>query len=711
MMNGWRPFGLCFVLWLGVAACAFAEDGYDLWLRYRPIEDPERLEAVGELFQGLLIEGRSATLAAAGEELRLGLGGLLGRELPPAERAAGEGLLIAGTPADSPLIARLGLDQRLAEVGTEGFLIFSLTVEGRPATVIAANEQIGVLYGAFHLLRLVQTGEELAGLRIATAPRIGIRMLNHWDNVTPRPSAGTDPSGTVTRGYAGASIWNWDELPGRIDPRMIDYARANASLGINGTTLNNVNAEALSLSAEYLAKAAALANAFRPYGIRVYLSARFTAPMELGGLKTADPLDAGVQAWWRAKADEIYSLIPDFGGFVIKANSEGQPGPEDYGRSHVDGAQLLADALAPHGGVAIWRAFVYDGVAQGEGRPDRITQSYDAFKPHDGQFRPNVFVQVKSGPLDFQPREPVHPLFGAMPRTPLMMEFQITQEYLGQSNFLAYLGTMWQEILSFDTHARGAGSTVGCVIDGSLDGQSRTGIAGVANIGRDRNWCGHLFGQSNWYGFGRLAWDHELDSRVIAEEWTRMTFGNDPEVVATVVGMMMDSWEIVVDTKTPLGLPIMCERGNHYVPAPQIRQDYHRATADAIGYDRTRGGSKAVDQYHQPHADRFNHLATCPEKYLLWFHHVSWDHRMASGRTLWEELCARYEAGAEGAVELARRWEGLRGRIDDGRHTEVAAKLEVQQRDAALWRDTCLGYFQKVSGRPLPASRNRSIPQ
>src|SRR5205085_1678811 len=390
------------------------------------------------------------------------------------------------------------------------------------------------------LLRLLQTGRPIAELHVSERPRLARRLLDHWDNL----------DGTIERGYAGRSLWRWDELPGRVDPRVEDYARANASLGINGSVVNSVNADPRSLSAPYLAKAAALADALRPYGLRLYLSANFAAPKLLGSLPTADPLDPGVIAWWRDEAAEVHRLIPDFGGFLVKANSEGQPGPQDYGRTHADGANVLADAVRPFGGVVLYRAFVYDPRVGA----DRVKRAYKEFVPLDGRFRDNVLVQVKNGPLDFQPREPFHPLFGAMPKTPLMMEFQITKEYLGQDTHLVYMGQYWEEVLRADTYAKGKGSTVAKVVDGTLHGYARTGIAGVSNVGTDRNWTGSQFNQANWYAYGRLAWDPTLSSSAIADEWLRQTFTTDAAVVPKLRHMMMISREAVVDYMTPLGL-------------------------------------------------------------------------------------------------------------------------------------------------------------
>jgi len=514
-------------------------------------------------------------------------------------------------------------------------------------------------------------------------------VLDHWDNL----------DGYVERGYAGRSLWEWQTLPEWRDPRYTDYARANASLGINGTVLNNVNANAQSLAPQYLAKAAALADVFRPYGIRVYLSARFSAPIELGGLKTADPLDPAVQRWWRDKADEIYQRIPDFGGFLVKANSEGQPGPQDYGRSHADGANLLADALAPHGGVVMWRAFVYAHDVPA----DRATQAYTEFAGLDGAFRPNVVLQVKNGPIDFQPREPFHPLFGAMPRTPLMMEFQITKEYLGFATHLVYLGPLFEEVLQADTRAGGKRFTVA---------QSLSGIAGVANIGTDRTWSGSHFDQANWYAFGRLAWNPDQSSRDIAADWAAMTFSPEPAVVQPIVGMMMASREAAVNYMTPLGLHHLMARGHHYGPGPWVdggpRADwtsvyYHRADRNGIGFDRTATGSNAVAQYAPEVAATYADLTQVPEALLLWFHHVPWDHRMASGRPLWDELVGRYSLGVRQVQAMQDTWANLRGRVDAHRHEQVAAFLQIQLREAQWWRDASVAYFQSISGRPLPA--------
>jgi alpha-glucuronidase len=676
------------------AQSAVAEDGYDLWLRYRALP-ADRRAAYEPVTTQLVMPAPSPTLAAAKDELLRGLSGLLTRTPAAAERVSTAGALLIGTPESNSQVARLDLGLR--GLTPQGYVIRQRRVDGHPTIVIAANDDVGVLYGVFHFLRLLQTQQPLQSVDISESTRIQLRMLNHWDNLDR----------TVERGYSGQSLWDWHKLPDYLDPRYTDYARANASIGINATVLTNVNANALVLTPEYLHKAAALAGVFRPYGIRVFLTARFSAPVEIGGLQTADPADPAVQRWWQEKAVEIYRIIPDFGGFLVKANSEGQPGPQDYGRSHADGANMLADAVKPFGGVVIWRAFVYSN----EQPDDRAKQAYDEFVPLDGKFRENVLVQVKNGAIDFQPREPFHPLFGAMPRTPLAMEFQITKEYLGFATHLVYLGTFWEEVLRSDTHRPRKGSTVAKIIDGSVHGYARTAVAGVANIGSDRNWSGSHFDQANWYAFGRLAWNPMSSAEAIAEEWVRMTFSNDPQFVSSAVALMMRSHEAVVDYMTPLGLHHLMGRGHHYGPGPWVeggpRADwtsvyFHRADEKGIGFDRTRTGSNAVSQYAGPVAAEFGEIKRVPEKFLLWFHHVPWDYRTRSGRTLWDELVYRYTHGVETVREMGAQWQKLAPFVDAERHAQVAAFLKIQEKEAQWWRDACIAYFQTFSKRPLP---------
>src|SRR6187431_1378230 len=491
-----------------------AEDGYRLWLRYDQIKNVQLLQQYRAAISSIQILGTTPTSVISKEELINGLENLLGKKISVPNNGAS---ILAGTAANSALIRGAISQDDLSKIGKEGFIIRSLKATQKNRFIITANTDIGVLYGVFHFLRLLQTNQSIQQLSVTSSPKIKTRILNHWDNLNR----------TVERGYAGISIWDWQKLPEYIDQRYIDYARANASIGINGTVLTNVNANALILTNNYLEKVAALANTFRPYGLKVYLTARFSAPIEIGKLKTADPLDTEVREWWKKKIDSIYTYIPDFGGFLVKANSEGQPGPQNYGRDHADGANMLADALAPHNGIVMWRAFVYSN----ETPEDRFKQAYNEFKPLDGRFRNNVLVQVKNGPIDFQPREPFHPLFGAMPKTPLMMEFQITKEYLGFATHLVYLGTLYEEALDSDTWSRGKGSTVARVVDGSLNNHTLNGMAGVSNIGNDINWTGHPFAQSNWYALGRLSWDYSNTSDQIANEWLRMTFSNDDSFV------------------------------------------------------------------------------------------------------------------------------------------------------------------------------------
>ncbi|HQZ74544.1 MAG TPA: alpha-glucuronidase family glycosyl hydrolase [Chitinophagaceae bacterium] len=676
-----------------------AENGYDLWLRYKTIDNKQLLHLYRQQITGLTIHGSSPTITAAKEELSLGLQGLLQIKIPFTSGTHQKGTVLAGTPSSSPSIRQLGLTSYLRQTGSEGFIIMTKKINGNNCIVITANTDTGILYGVFHFLRLLQTHQPVSPLNIISFPRLKLRLLNHWDNLNR----------TVERGYAGFSIWNWHTLPGYIDKRYIDYARANASVGINGTVLTNVNANATILTEPYLQKVKALAEVFRPYGIKVYLTARFSAPIELGGLKTADPLNEEVQQWWKQKTKEIYSLIPDFGGFLVKANSEGQPGPQDYKRTHADGANMLADAVAPYNGIVIWRAFVYAA----ENPVDRHKQAYDDFVPLDGQFRKNVMVQVKNGAIDFMPREPFHPLFGAMPKTPLMMEFQVTQEYLGQGTNLVYLAPLFKEVLESDTYCKGKGSTVAKVIDGSLDNHSLNGMAGVANIGNDINWCGHPFAQANWYALGRLSWDYTLSSEQIAEEWLRMSYINNYSFVANAKEIMMHSRDIYVQFTNPIGLHHIMGTGHHYGPAPWVSNlnrpewnpvYYHKADSIGIGFNRTSTGSNAIAQYFPEARKQWEDINSCEEKNLLWFHHVPWNHKMKSGRTVWEELCHHYYTGADRVKQMKQKWVALKPFVDKDRYEQVMQLLNVQHEEAIWWRNGCLLYFQTFSKQPIPAA-------
>lgn len=639
----YRIFSLFYIAIVFVTQMA-AEDGSHLWLRL-PVNAHAEISAPRQ----------SPTLNIAVEELQQAWKG-------------------------APVRLVIQKDKQLQPEG------FRIRHEDNKITLTSPTET-GLLYAAYHLLRMQETGQNVVEAQTTENPAYNLRILNHWDNMDR----------TVERGYAGQSLWNWEELPNTLSDRYKEYARANASIGINGTVLNNVNASPKILSAEYLQKVKALADIFRPYGLRVYLSVNFASPMALDSLSTADPLDKEVIRWWKNKVKEIYRIIPDFGGFLVKANSEGQPGPCDFGRTHAEGANMLADALKPYKGIVMWRAFVYS-----PSDADRAKQAYLEFKPLDGQFRNNVIVQVKNGPIDFQPREPYSPLFGAMQHTPLMAEFQVTQEYLGHSNHLAYLAPMWKEFFEFVAPA------------------SLKAVAGVANIGTDANWCGHTFAQANWYAFGRLAWQPSLSSGNIADEWLKQTFGSQPsDINAQLKKMMLDSHEAVVNYMMPLGLHHIFAWGHHYGPEPWCsipgaRPDwlpsyYHRADKQGIGFDRSSKGSNAVAQYPETLAKQYDNIDTCPEEYLLWFHHAPWTYRMKSGRSLWDELCYHYDKGVHQVREFQKIWDAAEKYIDAERFREVQSHLKIQARDAVWWKDACLLYFQGFSGMPIPHDIERPI--
>jgi alpha-glucuronidase len=654
----------------------YAEDGHLLWLRAK---------ATGKV--SVVSSSKSATITIAKQELEQSWQGKNGAKL-------------------------LLTIKKYKEIKGDGFKLSENEIQ--------ANTELGILYGAYELLRRQQTGESL--LNVISSPSYERRVLNHWDNL----------DGSVERGYAGNSIFWHDMEKGFAvtdNDRKLwkEYARANASIGINGAVLNNVNSSKLMLTTECLQKVKAISEVLRPYGIKTYLSVKFSSPTLIGGLKTSDPLDPEVIKWWNGKAKEVYKMIPDFGGFLIKANSEGEPGPQDYGRTHAEGANMLADVVKPYGGTIMWRAFVYEINSK-----DRGTQAYNEFMPLDGKFRDNVIIQVKNGPVDFQPREPFNPLFGAMKKTSVMPELQITQEYLGHSVQLVYLANMWEEFLKSDTYQEGAGSTVARTTDGSIFPQKYTAIAGVANIGLDANWCGHHFAQSNWYAFGRMAWDNQITSEQIAEEWLKMTFvpieekensGSEWEknFLEPVKQLMLASHEAAVNYSMPLGLHhIFAGLNNtHYGPGPWfgpegIRTDwtaayYHKADSFGIGFDRTQKGSDAVSQYHEPLKSKFANVATCPEIYLLWFHHVPWNYKMQSGRILWDELCYTYDKGVKEVREFQKTWDKVQPYVDEQRFTEVQSKLRTHSRDAQIWKDGCLLYFQQFSKLPIPFDIERPV--
>jgi alpha-glucuronidase len=690
-----KPFFLSILTLIVVNTIVFADDGYNLWLNCSPVSEALQKKYSDDI-KGFSVTGESATMNIVKDELQKGLNGILGTTIPEISGRNQQSLVIVGKAGSSEVLKSKELESDLKNAGDEGFVIKSINTGKRKMIVITGNTETGVLYGTFHFLQMLQTGMEIGNLNIVSSPKIKLRILNHWDNM----------DGSIERGYAGKSLWDWASLPGKIEPRYADYARANASIGINATVLNNVNANPAMLTPEYLEKVAALAKVFRPYGLKVFLSVKFSSPVNIGGMETADPLVPEVQECWKKKVEEVYLTIPDFGGFLVKANSEGQPGPQNYNRTHAEGANMLADALKPFGGIVMWRAFVYDNNVP----DDRAKQALNEFKPLDGEFRDNVLIQVKNGPIDFQPREPFHPLFGTMPKTPLMMEFQITQEYLGQSTDLCYLAPLFKECLESDTYAKGKSSTVAKVVDGSLENHKLTGMAGVANTGTDRNWTGHLFGQANWFAFGKLAWNDNLTSEEIAEEWIKLTFSADQEVVKTIKIIMMDSRENSVNFRTPLGLHHIMGNGHHFGPGPWVNRGradwtstyYHRADSTGIGFDRTPTGSDATSQYCKPVAEMFANLETCPDEYLLWFHHLPWNYRMRSGKTLWDELCLHYYAGVEGVKEMQKEWNSLEGKIEIEKFEFVKGKIEKQLKLAEWWRHSCVLYFQQYSKMPIP---------
>ena len=654
-----------------------AENGHQLWLRGR------RTAPVH-----VVSKGHSPTLLIAEQELEQ---------------------CWQGKPDDTVFL-ELGSYPRIT---TDGYRLTSKSVQ--------ANTDLGILYGVYALLRQQQTGEIIT--TAISNPSYQRRILDHWDNL----------DGSVERGYAGRSIfWHGPDslaVTHADETLWRQYARADASVGINGAVLNNVNASPLVLKEDYLKRVKAIADVLRPYGVRVYLSANFASPKIIGGLHTADPLDPGVRKWWADKAKEIYKLIPDFGGFLIKANSEGQPGPQNYGRTHADGANTIADAVKPYGGIVMWRAFVYNNNGD-----DRAKQAYTEFMPLDGKFHDNVIIQVKNGPIDFQPREPFSPLFGAMKKTQVMPEVEITQEYLGQNIHLVFLATMWEEFLKSDTYQAGTGSTVARVTDGSIFPRKYTAIAGVANVGSDTNWCGHPFAQANWYAFGRLAWNDRLSSARIADEWIKLTYYQTPATqtgppvfsrtwkdyfLDPVKRMMLESREAAVNYMGALGLNDLFSAHGHYGPGPWwapkgVRKDwtppyFHKADSVGIGFDRTRAGSGAVDQYHEPLADEFNNLETCPEKYLLWFHHVPWRYRMTNGRTLWDNLCRHYQEGLDQVRDFQKIWDRVKPFVDAERFYVVQSKLRQQCVNAQVWKDACLLYFQQFSKLPIPYDIERPV--
>ncbi|MBO9597194.1 MAG: alpha-glucuronidase, partial [Cohnella sp.] len=593
------------------------------------------------------------------------------------------------------------------QLGGEGYRIHSERTDAGTCLSLTAGGSSGLLYGVFHLLRLVGSHASLSGIDMIEKPTSQLRMLNQWDNA----------DGSIERGYAGQSIFYHNgQITSRLD-RVRDYARLAASVGINAISINNVNvhkAETAFITESLLPEVARVADVFRSYGIRLFLSVNFAAPIQVGGLPTADPLDPGVCEWWKTTAKTIYDYMPDFGGFLVKADSEHRPGPFTYGRDHADGANMLADALASHGGIVIWRCFVYNCMQDWRDRStDRARAAYDHFTPLDGKFKDNVVLQIKNGPMDFQVREPVSPLFGAMTRTNQVMEFQITQEYTGQQRHLCYLVPQWKEALEFDTHAKGSGSFVKRVADGSLFGTKRSGFAAVSNIGDDDNWTGHTLAQANLYGFGRLIWNPDLSAEAIADEWIRQTFGNDERVVSVISRMLMGSWRTYENYTAPLGVGWMVAPNHHYGPDVDGYEysrwgTYHFADRDGIGVDRTtETGTGYSAQYHAPNAAVYNDVTTCPDELLLFFHHVPYTHRLHSGLTVIQHIYDTHFEGAEQAADLLKQWEQLEDSMDTARFVSIQERLSEQAEHAKHWRDVINTYFFRKSG--VPDKKGRTI--
>jgi len=666
----------------------FAEDGSRLWLRYEPLPPPIA-QQYSNLIRSIKADTRTETARIAVGEFRTAF-----------QKMTGQTILLSENKQTNQLIFKR--EKRK----DEAYAIQSFSSPRGNVTVISSPNDVGFLYGVFHLLRLMQTQSDITRLNISEKPSYDRRILNHWeyeDIMDHQPDPDT-----------GDSIWEEEDLQETRSQSYIDYARANASIGINGIVLNSTEADPEFIEHENLLNFADIAKIFRPYGIKIYLVVNFDSPSKIGGQLDSDPLNPDVRRWWKEKAEEIYDLIPDMGGFLIEGHSNELPGPQYFGRTHADGANVLAEALEPYNGIVMWRHYVYKPQSEG----DRAKQDYEEFMPFDGQFRKNVIIQVKNGPIDFQPREAFNPLFGGMQKTNLMLEFQIAQERYGFFNSVVFLSPLFKECLESDTYAKGPGSTVAKVTDGTLFHQSVTAIAGVVKVGDIGNWKADHFAQANWYSFGRLAWNHKLSSEKIADEWLRMTFSNDPAFVEPVKKMMLDSRETAVNYMMPIGLTYLYAWNHNHGPEPWLSPlpnilpywtpaYYHRADSVGLGFDRTTNGSDAVSQYFPPLRDIYNRTETCPENLLLWFHHVPWNYRMHDGKTLWDELCYRYQGGVDSVRQFQKTWDNAAGYIDKDRFKAVQNILKVQLKDAIKWRDACLLYFQTYSHQPFPKGVDR----
>jgi alpha-glucuronidase len=704
----WRRHGagVLLVMAVVVSVPVRGEDGHEAWLRYAPIYDAAARKRLAAMPAVVVRLDESLVATTAQQEMIRGVRGMLGRTLRAATRLPDERAIILGTSA---ALEKADADLRLAApLKPDGYWLKSRPVRGHPCLLIAASNDRGVLYGAFALLRKIALGEPVSALDERVEPSAPVRWVNQWDNL----------DGTIERGYGGRSIFFEGGRVAEDLSHVREYARLLASIGINGCTVNNVNADRRLLTAAYLLQLARIADAFRPWGVRLGLAVDLSSPKTLGGLASFDPLDPGVSQWWKDKADELYAAIPDFGGFLVKADSEGRPGPSTYGRTPADAANLIARALEPHGGILLYRAFVYDHHLDWRNlKNDRARAAYDIFHPLDGRFDSNVVVQIKNGPIDFQVREPASPLFGGLEKTNEAIELQITQEYTGQQRHLCYLVPMWKEVLDFDLHAHDAGTPVRDLVAGRTFHRPLGGFVGVSNVGRDPNWLGSHLAMANLYGFGRLAWNPRLTARQIAEEWTRLTFGEDPTVRATVGHMLLRSWRIYEDYTGPLGLGTLTNiLGSHYGPGIESAErngwgQWIRADSKGIGMERTVAtGTGYICQYPPAVAKMYESLATCPDDLLLFMHHVPYAHKLHSGKTVIQYVYDSHYAGADAAEGLVREWKSLEGRVDEQRYGEVLSRLEYQAGAACIWRDAVCSWFLRESGIPDAQSRAGHFP-
>lgn len=684
------------------------DNSYNCWLQYKEINDQELVLEYKSWFENIQTMSSSPILFSAEQELLNGISSILmntPKTVSDLYLQTG-GTVILGTVNDIEAAGFFDQDAT-KQLKDDGYIIQSSHKTGKKKIFLIGKKDVGVLYAAFHLLRLLQTGQSLENLNIIENPTNQLRMINQWDNI----------DGSIERGYAGKSIFfENNRITANFD-RIKDYARLISSVGINAISINNVNVfevETKFITAEFLPHVAKVANIFGSYGIKLFLSINYASPMQIGGLNTADPLDAQVQEWWKDRVTEIYQYIPDFGGFLVKADSEHRPGPFTYNRDHAEGANMLAEALEPFGGIVIWRAFVYNCLQDWRDRTtDRAKAAYDNFMPLDGKFLPNVMVQVKNGPMDFQVREPVSPLFGAMEKTNQVLEFQITQEYTGHQIDVCYLIPQWKEVLEYDTFAKGKGSTVKNVVEGSLYNYKHSGIAAVSNIGNDENWTGNVLAQANLYGYGRLIWNTDLASEEITDEWVKLTFGQDPQVVKNISDILLGSWRTYENYTAPLGVGWMVEPHLHYGPnidgyEYSVWGTYHFADRDGIGVDRTvKTGTGYAGQYFSPNSDNYESIETCPDELLLFFHHVPYTHTLHSGETVIQHIYSTHFAGVEQVEEMRKKWLELEGKVDQISFANVRERFERQLRNAMEWRDRINTYFYRKSG--IPDNQNRKI--